>query len=125
MRRRLVLWGPVVAYMAVIFYESSQPSLPDVVSDISDKILHIGGYAVLGGLFVRALAGGLGAPVTAAIGLLAVLATTLYGVTDEIHQSFVPERQADVQDILADALGGAIAAVALWAWSRLRRRSVR
>jgi VanZ family protein len=124
-RRRLALWGPVVAYMAVIFYESSQPSLPDVVSDISDKILHIAGYAVLGALFVRALAGGLHAQVTTSIALLAVLATTLYGVSDEIHQSFVPERQADLQDILADALGGAIAAAALMAWSSLRRRSVR
>jgi VanZ family protein len=33
---------------------------------------------------------------------------TLYGLTDEWHQSFVPERQASARDLAADAVGVAI-----------------
>ncbi|MGB5540538.1 MAG: VanZ family protein, partial [Gammaproteobacteria bacterium] len=34
----------------------------------------------------------------------------LYGVLDEIHQYFVPGRQADVLDVLADVSGGLLGA---------------
>lgn len=38
-----------------------------------------------------------------------VLLCTLYGVTDEFHQSFVPGRTPDVLDIRNDAIGAALA----------------
>jgi VanZ family protein len=122
---RLWLWGPVVAYMAFIFYESSQPSLPSVVGGISDKVLHILGYTVLGALLVRALSAGFRRPVTAFVAVLAVALTTAYGVSDEIHQSFVPPREMDPWDVVADAVGGVIAAVPLHIWFRPRRKTVR
>lgn len=126
MARRVGQWGPVVAYMAVIFYESSQPALPSFVPDtISDKLLHIGGYAVLGALLVRALSNGFRRPVTAAAAVLAVMLTTAYGVSDEIHQSFVPPREMDPWDVLADAVGGTLAAAPLYIWFRPRGKSVR
>jgi VanZ family protein len=37
-----------------------------------------------------------------------VLSTALFGLSDEIHQSFVAFRTADAWDVLADAIGGAI-----------------
>jgi VanZ family protein len=43
------------------------------------------------------------------IKLAVVLLCTLYGVTDEIHQSFVPGRTPDVMDIRNDAIGAALA----------------
>src|SRR2546430_358591 len=54
----LSLWGPVVAYMAVIFYVSSlhQPPLPP---GVGDKPAHSFGYLWLGLVLARALAGGL------------------------------------------------------------------
>ncbi|MDH3980911.1 MAG: VanZ family protein, partial [Gammaproteobacteria bacterium] len=36
--------------------------------------------------------------------------TALYGVLDEFHQSFVPGRNADVLDVLADASGALLGA---------------
>jgi len=43
--------------------------------------------------------------------LLATVITSLYGATDELHQSFVPERMADIRDWVADTLGGLLGAL--------------
>ena len=53
----------------------------------------------------------------------AVAISSLYGVTDEYHQLFVPGRSFDVLDMLADALGSVVGASAMGAWSILRRRT--
>lgn len=42
-------------------------------------------------------------------GLLWVGVAFLYGITDEIHQSFVPSRTVDVYDGLADLVGALVA----------------
>jgi len=57
-----------------------------------------------------------------AVALLAVLASTVYGVTDEVHQRFVPGRTADLLDLAADAVGATIAAVGALAARWLRGR---
>jgi VanZ family protein len=43
-----------------------------------------------------------------------------WGVFDEAHQSFVPGRTADILDLLADATGAALAAVACVTATRAR-----
>jgi len=42
------------------------------------------------------------------IWLLVVLATLLYGISDEFHQFFVPGRSFETFDVMADTIGGAI-----------------
>jgi hypothetical protein len=51
---------------------------------------------------------------------LAVLIVSAFGVTDEWHQSFVPGRDCDVFDWLADTAGAALAVTLYvkWAWYR-------
>jgi VanZ family protein len=97
--------------MTLIFYLSSfqRAPLPD---NVSDKLAHMGAYAVLGVLVVFGFAGRLPVRLTSRLAVLTVLVTTLYGVSDELHQMFVPGRSADVYDVMADA-AGAIAAVAV------------
>ncbi len=34
--------------------------------------------------------------------------TVLYAISDEVHQAFVPDRISSVEDILLDAVGGAV-----------------
>jgi VanZ family protein len=54
--------------------------------------------------------------------LLAVVIGSLYGGTDEFHQSFVPGRTADPLDWVADTLGVALgASLATAATLALRR----
>ena len=113
--RRLLLWGPVAAYMAAIFYVSS---LPDVAlpGGLSDTSWHSIAYFGLVVLVIRALAGGLPRRVNAALAAAAIGIVVAYAASDEIHQAFVPGRTAELRDLAADA-GGAIAGtIVCWAW---------
>jgi VanZ family protein len=106
--------------MAFIFFLSAQPDVP-MPPGLGDKPTHSIAYTVLGVLVVRALAGGLGARITAGIALAGVALTTAYGITDEIHQMFVPGRFADVNDLAADAIGGVLGAGLCWLWGIIAR----
>lgn len=98
--------------MAVIFAASSIPDLTALPGGISDKSGHGLGYAILGGLLLRALAGGRLRNVTWGTAAAAILLATAYGVSDEFHQSFVPGRTPDVHDVMADAIGAGLAVCA-------------
>lgn len=112
---RLVwLWGPVAAGMAVIFVLSGMSAPPNPVA-VGDKTEHLVGYAVLAAVTARATAGGTLGGVTGGAAAAAWAIATVYGVTDEYHQSFVPGRTPDVADVLADTTGAALAAGVLWA----------
>ena len=37
--------------------------------------------------------------------LLSIASSSLYGITDELHQHYVPYRNADLTDVLADIFG--------------------
>ena len=106
----LTRWGPVVLYMAAIAALSHQPSLRPPAGT-SDWIWHVGEYAVLSALLLRALAartGRVGTGVAAA----AMIISVAYGITDEVHQSFVPGRTASAKDVLADAAGAGLSVAA-------------
>jgi len=118
------LWLPVVLYMAFIFGLSSVSNTPDLPGG-SDKGLHAVLYAGLGALLIRALAGGLRRPITLAMALAATVIGGLYGVSDEFHQHFVPPRQVEALDVVADTIGAGTAAFALFGWSTARRQRVR
>ena len=105
------LWGPVAAWMAVVFAGSSRP-VPDAVAGVPDWLAHGLEYAVLSALVCRALGGGLARAVSVRAALLAVMVSVLYGVTDEVHQSFVPGRMSDAWDVVKDLAGASLAAAA-------------
>ncbi len=109
------LWGPVVLYMSIIFFVSHQPQVT-IPPGLTDKSSHSIAYTLLGVLIVRALAGGLPAPVTLRAALMGILLTTAYGASDEFHQMFVPGRSAELYDLYADAIGGAVGAFVCWLW---------
>jgi VanZ family protein len=118
----LWLWLPVALDAALIFYVSSIPRLPSPPGPFSDKHFHFGSYALLATLLVRALASGRLRNINARVAIGAVLLATFYGMTDEFHQMYVPGRTAALDDLAADALGAATAAVLLLAWAIIRRQ---
>ena len=104
--RLLSAWIPPIAYGGFIFYLSSKPipiDLPPIA--YFDKVSHLGAYAVLCALILRAmrLSRPDGSPRSAAV--IATALTILYGISDEIHQSFIPDRYAEVLDAVSDAIG--------------------
>lgn len=107
------LWLPVVAWAALIFAFSSVPDLGTGLGGwdlVLRKLAHTAEYAVLGALLVRA---------TGRAGL-AVGLGTLYAVSDELHQTFVPGRMGSPVDVAIDAVGVACG-VLLWQSIRARR----
>jgi VanZ family protein len=76
-------------------------------------------YAILATLLMRALdskkTGG-----WHAFGL-AVLICAVYALSDEVHQSFVPDRKPDGLDIVVDLVGAAFGAGLWWYWRAVRR----
>ena len=112
--RSLIYWGPVALYAGLIFYLSAQShpdeNLPPLLDVFGDKVLHAMEYAGLGGLCYRAFRwGGSGWLASRAL-LFAVLAASLYGITDEVHQLFVPFRESSWQDWVADTVGAVLGA---------------
>ena len=112
-------WLPVLVYCAAIFIQSSFPTAHQVPQWPGlDKILHAAAYALLGFLFFRALTAERPCKNHNLSLILSVLFTGLYGLSDEIHQSFVPGRTADPADALADLAGGFVGAVYGWLRSK-------
>lgn len=87
-------------------------------SDAINSIAHFCEYTVFGALWANALRCHM--PLRRAC-LLALALTSLYGVTDEFHQLFVPGRMCDPIDWLVDTAGGTLGAGL--AYLALRRRS--
>ena len=111
--RTVVAFLPAALYAAVLFALSAQPNpLPFLPPELllQDKLLHGLAYTVLGALLVPGFRGA-GCSGRSAV-LLAVALASVYGATDEFHQSFVPGRNADVLDWVADTLGAALGAAA-------------
>jgi VanZ family protein len=109
-------WVPVALYAGVIFFLSDQSHpeehLPSfLLKGVSDKVLHAVEYAVLGALCYRAFRWGLNGQVAARALIIAIVAASLYGVTDEVHQLFVPFRESSWLDWLADTIGAVIGAL--------------
>jgi VanZ family protein len=121
----VLLWGPVLLVMGLIFYFSSLPDPGGPPGGISDKTAHILIYAALGASLVRALAGGRMTAMTLRRLLLAAALGTLYGVSDEIHQYFVPPRTPDILDVAADAIGALAGAIGMTLAARLLLGRVR
>jgi VanZ family protein len=122
--RVLGYWGPVALYAGFIFYLSSQSSFPDTlptfVEKLGDKAHHMMAYGIFGLLWYRAFRWSAGPWAASRAVILAIVAATVYGVTDELHQWFVPLRESDPWDLMADMAGAAVAVVA-WHWWMARR----
>jgi len=104
----------LILYCMLIFWLSSQSTLLPSPFDFEhkDKLIHATAYAVMALLAWQAFAHrivNVHVLFCAAVGF-----ASLYGISDEFHQSFVAGRNADVWDWLADTLGASLAALILY-----------
>ncbi len=114
--RRWLYWLPAVAVMAAIFLLSSQSGLrvsEDVAVDRPFRVTgHLLAYALLAALLLVAVSGARrprARDVLIAFGL-----TIAYALSDEWHQSFVPDRTGRLDDVLTDAIGALVGLAVGW-----------
>ncbi len=102
-RAALIYWFLTLGYMVLIFFLSSYQGgdLPGLPKNF-DKVVHAGVYMPLAFLFYRSLRK---SGIRKYVFVAAFLFASLYGITDEIHQIFVPGRDAAIGDALADSTG--------------------
>lgn len=97
----------VFAYCAGIFWLSSQPLRVETKLNFpgADKVVHAilyGGLAATVSLGLRRSERAVRPPLQF---FAPVVFCFLYGLTDEFHQRYVPNRTCDVADLAADTLG--------------------
>jgi len=119
---RWVSWVPAGTWAVTLFVLSSRPWLTGPPGGLSDKHIHALAFGLLALACLFGLVHGQWRRVDLRWAVVAAVMASLYGVSDEWHQSFVPGRTADWADVRADAIGAVIAAGAGWAWAILLRR---
>lgn len=110
----LVYVTPFLLYCLLIFWLSAQSDPGRLSSfEVPDKIAHLLEYSGFGFLLMRMLVF-LKPKQDVVRQLIWVLSgALLYGLSDEVHQYFVPGREFSWMDLLADGAGGYLGA-RLW-----------
>jgi len=103
--------APFLFYCLLIFSLSAQSDLASVSpGEVPDKIAHLLEYAGFGFLLMRLLRY-LEPEAEYVKHLIWVLSAALiYGLSDEFHQYYVPNREFSWMDLLADGAGGYLGA---------------
>jgi len=100
---------PALFLCLLIFLSSSIPgdNLPQLNFQFSDKIIHILVFFFLYFSFFYSLKNQIiSVKLSQLADLFGVIFVFIFGITDEIHQYFVPNRTCDIFDIIADLFGG-------------------
>ena len=101
----VIFWLFTISYMGLIFYLSSKSlPLPPLVHG-TDKIIHASVYFLLAVLlYFSFLKSGLRKRLL----MISAVFAVIYGISDELHQYYVPGRIASIGDAIADSLGALI-----------------
>ena len=133
---RLWRYGPLVLWMAAIFFASTdefsgpktslilEPFLrwlfPHITSAVIElmhlllrKAAHFSEYAILGLLVARAFSTSRHSLLHRRWFVASLVLISLYALSDEYHQSFVPSRTASIYDSMIDIAGGLTALVVM------------
>lgn len=93
----------VVCLTNVLFSHQPSPILMDLGFTFEDKLLHISAFFVLGIALLFALSP-FKMPKFYRI-IIVISFGAIWGLLDEVHQSFVPNRTAALDDWIADVIG--------------------
>ena len=108
------LWLPVIFWCGLIFYLSSVPNLKAAKNPFWDEIIRSGAhlifYGILYVLFFRAL----NFQKEKKVFWWPLFFACLYGLSDEIHQHFVPTRTFQLKDLSVDFSGAILGTLSMW-----------
>ena len=110
----LNFWLPVILWCLLIFYFSSIPNLKAAQNPFWDEIIrsfmHGVFYAILYFLFFRAI----NSAREKKDYWFPLMLAFLYGLSDEVHQFFVPTRTFQLKDLIVDFTGVTLGGLILW-----------
>ncbi len=125
--RQWLPWLAVLAVMALIFLASSVSGLRVSDDAAVDKPFRVTGhlleFGALAGLLLVALSWGRQPRLRDAT--LALGITVVYALSDELHQSFVPDRTGRLDDVVTDTVGAVIGIGVAWLVLSVRARARR
>lgn len=105
-------WLPLIMFMVLIFYLSSLPLNKEKTGNVKkhgkfpmDIVYHLVEFSFLGFLSYRTFKNSNKNFLSKNHLLLAIGFAILYGILDEIHQSYVPTRYFELKDIIFNTIG--------------------
>ena len=121
-RRKAYVYSLIsVLYMALVFFLSWVPMKIEVSSfSWSDQFAHMVLYGILACLIYIALRE-MNVPRRFWL-VLAFAVSFLYGTANEIFQHFLPWRQADINDVVANGIGAFCFPLLLWLRTRYQNK---
>jgi VanZ family protein len=116
---------PAILYAALIFILSANPSIaPPPGFVFEDKIYHFIEYGIFSFLLFLAFYHSRKEFLKKNFFLLSCIIGITYGLSDEIHQSFVPGRSCEFLDFVADCLGILLVQIGIWLYLKRRRKNL-
>jgi VanZ family protein len=120
-RRIALAWLPAFSYMALIWTVSSMSvAVPLNSIPFKDKGVHTVEYGALAVLSAYAIRKSWPQHWWLRALLYAALLTFAWGYLDEVHQAFVPGRNSDAFDLLADSIGTLVGCASFGLFDRWR-----
>lgn len=106
---------PMIFIMGTIFFLSHQPGDSLQLSPFPgwDKVAHMTVYGLLAGSIIYGFSPSFRQSNPHTVMLLTVSICFFYGISDEWHQSYIPNREQSLADIVADLCGG-VSVCVIW-----------
>lgn len=116
--RFVKLWLPVLLCMGIIFIASSIPAnkIPSLFA-FQDVAFHFMAYLILAWFFSQALKNTYSKIATTKIFFITIIFGFIYGLSDEFHQAFIPNRTVSGLDVSVDTIGSIIGGL-IYKWLR-------
>jgi VanZ family protein len=115
--------APALVWTAIVFVFGGipNPSPPLPLDFPIDKLEHVGAFGILQILTLRALRYELPGALPHAMPWIAALISVVVGVALELYQLTVPNRSAELMDLVSDAIGAVLATIGMLLFESSRR----
>jgi VanZ family protein len=118
-RSLIIYQAPAIFFAIVLFIFSSISYPPDIKLFVTfdDLVKHTIAYCIFGFFIARALNNQTRyLKLRQKLFLFTFLIGTLYGISDEFHQYFVPGRSSEILDVVADSVGTILGFIVFHFW---------
>jgi VanZ family protein len=123
-KKRIPYSWLTLVYAVLILIVSSIPDLktPQLGFEYQDKLYHFIEYGIFSAFLFFALLNSSRDFLRKNVLMISLLIGASFGILDELHQKFIPGRQADILDFTADFVGIALIQVCFWVYYKKKSK---